>query len=59
MEKIVQSDINTNKCNICNTNNSIRYDKKEISIDDKKGSYKTLTLHFCEECGDIKDFDLS
>ena len=50
---------NNIKCNCCGAENSIRYEKKEISIDDKLGSYKDLTFDFCEECGDVTNVDFS
>jgi len=46
-------------CSACGSVNSIRWEKKEISIDDKQGSYKDLTFDFCEECGNVTNFDLS
>lgn len=36
---------------VCCDNQSLRWEKKEISIDDKNGSYKDLTFDFCENCG--------
>jgi len=46
-------------CSACGAENSIRWEKKSIGIDDKQGSYKDLTFDFCEECGDVKNVDLS
>jgi hypothetical protein len=46
-------------CSACGAVNSIRWEKKEIGIDDKQGSYKDLTFNFCEECGNVTDVDLS
>ena len=46
-------------CSACGAENSIRWEKKEISIDDKHGSYKDLTFNFCEECGNVTNVDLS
>ena len=46
-------------CSACGSVNSIRWEKKEISIDDKQGSYKDLTFDFCEECGNVTNVDLS
>lgn len=46
-------------CSACGAENSIRWEKKSISIDDKHGSYKDLTFDFCEECGDVTNVDLS
>lgn len=46
-------------CSACGAVNSIRWEKKEISIDDKHGSYKDLTFDFCEECGNVTNVDLS
>lgn len=46
-------------CSACGAENSIRCEKKEISIDDKQGSYKDLTFDFCEECGNVTNVDLS
>ena len=46
-------------CSACGAENSIRWEKKEISIDDKHGSYKDLTFNFCEECGDVANVEFS
>ena len=46
-------------CSACGSVNSIRWEKKEVSIDDKQGSYKDLTFDFCEECGNVTNVDLS
>ena len=46
-------------CSACGAVNSIRWEKKEISIDDKQGTYKDLTFDFCEECGNVTNVDLS
>lgn len=46
-------------CSACGAVNSIRWEKKEIGIDDKQGSYKDLTFDFCEECGNVTNVDLS
>lgn len=46
-------------CSTCGAENSIRWEKKEIGIDDKQGSYKDLTFYFCEECGNVTNVDLS
>ncbi len=46
-------------CSACGVENSMRWEKKEISIDDKQGSYKDLTFDFCEECGNVTNVDLS
>jgi len=46
-------------CSACGAENSIRWEKKEISIDDKQGSYKDLNFNFCEECGDVTNVDFS
>lgn len=46
-------------CSACGAENSIRWENKEISIDDKQGSYKDLTFDFCEECGNVTNVDLS
>ena len=52
----VQTDV---ICSACGSENSIRWEKKEISIDDKQGSYRDLTFDFCEECGNVTNVDLS
>ena len=56
----------TKKCNIgdvvcsdCGAENSIRWDKHCIGIDDKQGSYKDLSFQFCEECGYVTHVDFS
>jgi len=46
-------------CSACGAENSIRWEKKSIGIDDKQGTYKNLTFDFCEECGDVTNVDLS
>ena len=46
-------------CSACGTENSIRWEKKSIGIDDKQGSYLDLTFDFCEECGNVTNVDLS
>ena len=46
-------------CSACGAENSIRWEKKSVGIDDKQGSYKDLTFDFCEECGNITNVDLS
>lgn len=46
-------------CSACGAENSIRWEKKEISIDDKQGSYKDLTFDFCVVCGNVTNVDLS
>ena len=57
--ELQQSCIATVICSACEAENSIRWEKKEISIDDKYGSYKDLTFNFCEECGNVTDVDFS
>ena len=46
-------------CSDCGAENSIKWEKKSIEIDDKQGSYKDLTFYFCEECGNVTNVDLS
>ena len=46
-------------CSACGAKNSIFWDKKEISIDDKHGSYKEITFDFCQECGNVTNVELS
>ena len=46
-------------CSACGAEDSIRWEKKSIGIDDKQGSYKDLTFNFCEECGNVTNVDLS
>ena len=46
-------------CSACGGENSIRWDKHCIGIDDKQGSYKDLSFRFCEECGDVTNVDFS
>ena len=46
-------------CSACGAENSIRWDKHCIGIDDKQGSYKDLSFQFCEDCGDITNVDFS
>ena len=46
-------------CSACGAENSIRWEKKSIGIDDKQGSYLDLTFDFCEDCGNVTNVDLS
>jgi hypothetical protein len=46
-------------CSACGAENSIRWEKKSIGIDDEQGSYLDLTFNFCEECGNVTNVDLS
>ena len=46
-------------CSACGAENSIRWDKHWIGIDDKQDSYKELSFQFCEECGDVTNVDFS
>jgi rRNA maturation endonuclease Nob1 len=46
-------------CSACGAENSIRWDKHCIGIDDKQSSYKDLSFQFCEECGDVTNVDFS
>ena len=46
-------------CNACGAENSIRWEKKSIGLDDKQGSYLDLTFDFCEECGHVENVHLS
>lgn len=46
-------------CSSCGAENSIRWDKHSIGIDDKQGSYKDLSFQFCENCGDVTNVDFS
>ena len=40
-----------NVCSKCNTINSMRSNKVEISIGDKGGSVADVAFEYCEECG--------
>ncbi len=44
-------------CSACGAEDSITYEKKVISIDDKHGSYRDLTFDFCEECGNVTNVE--
>lgn len=57
--ELQQSCITAVICSACGSENSIKWEKKEISIDDKHGSYKDLTFNFCEECGDVTNVEFS
>lgn len=57
--ELQQSCITAVICSACGAENSIRWEKKEISIDDKQGSYKDLTFDFCEVCGNVTNVDFS
>jgi hypothetical protein len=46
-------------CSACGSQNSIKWDKHTIGIDDKKGSYRDLCFNFCEECGDVTNVEFS
>jgi len=57
--ELQQSCITAVICSACGAENSIKWEKKEISIDDKHGSYKDLTFNFCEECGYVTNVEFS
>jgi DNA-directed RNA polymerase subunit M/transcription elongation factor TFIIS len=46
-------------CSSCSAENSIHWDKREISIDDKHGSYLDLTFRYCDQCGNVTAVSLS
>ena len=46
-------------CSSCGAEDSIHWDKREIGIDDKHGSYLDLTFRYCDQCGNVTDVDLS
>lgn len=46
-------------CIACGAKNSIQWDKKTISINDKHGSYRDLSFNYCEECGDVTNVEFS
>lgn len=46
-------------CSACGAEDSIHWDKREIGIDDKNGSYLDLTFNYCDQCGNVTDVDLS
>jgi len=46
-------------CSACGAEDSIHWDKREIGIDDKFGSYLDLTFNYCDQCGNVTDVDLS
>lgn len=46
-------------CSACGAEDSIHWDKREIGIDDKHGSYLDLTFRYCDQCGNVTDVDLS
>lgn len=45
-------------CSACGAINSICWDKKEVGIDDKAGTWLTLELDFCQECGKVHNYSL-
>ena len=45
-------------CSACGAVNSICWDKKEVGIDDKAGTWLTLELDFCQECGKVHNYSL-
>lgn len=49
----------SNMCSSCGAENSMRPDRREVGLDDKNGSWLRLTFDFCQECGDVKNVDLS
>lgn len=57
--KLEKPQLNISVCSACGAVNSIHLEKKEISIDDKQGSYKDLTFNFCEDCGNVTNVDFS
>jgi hypothetical protein len=46
-------------CSACGAEDSIHWDKREIGIDDKHGSYLDLAFNYCDQCGNVTDVDLS
>lgn len=46
-------------CSACGAEDSIHWDKREIGIDNKHGSYLDLTFRYCDQCGNVTDVDLS
>ena len=46
---------NTKKC--CD-NPEIQWNRIEISIGDKKGSYKDLSYNFCDNCGEVTNEEI-
>lgn len=46
-------------CSACGAEDSIHWDKREIGIDDKHGSYLDLIFRYCDQCGNVTDVDLS
>jgi hypothetical protein len=55
----LQTDTETRRCNKCGAQKEMRWNKMDIGIDDKHGSYKTLSFNFCEECGYTNNVNLS
>ena len=51
--------MNDEKCENCGAENSMRSEKQEVYVDDKRGTSKDLTFDFCEECGHTTNVDLS
>lgn len=39
------------ECPVCNSVNSIRWNKIEIEIGDKNGTVADISFKFCYECG--------
>lgn len=57
--KIMQNNVNKTICTVCGAEESIRWEKHKININDKQGSYKDLTFDICEECGNVTNMDFS
>jgi hypothetical protein len=57
-EQKLNDDNNTVLCSGCGAENSLRWDKKEFSIDDKVGTWLTLELDYCQECGKVDNYNL-
>ena len=42
----------------CGAKGSIKWNKVEISVGDKNGTYFDISFNFCDECGKVTNIEL-
>lgn len=45
-------------CKSCGAKNAMRWDKQEVGLDDKQGTWLDLNIRYCEECGKVESYEL-
>ena len=55
IDKIMVLKNNTIELNKCCENPDVRWNKIELEIGDKKGTYKDFSYNFCDNCGHTSD----